>query len=384
LDAVALDFPTQKSADAMRDYCTGLLVPARRKNVELMAARLAPVQVSAKHQSMHHFISRMEWSDDAVLARVYSLVSPALQRRVPVDSWIIDSIAVPKQGQHSVGSARQCGSEGRMHCCQVAVTLSIANRHASLPVASRLFLSREWTDDPHRRRKAGVPEDIQFQSRSSIALGQVEQAVAAGLAPGVVVGDEEYGQSASLRDGLRRMDVPFVLAIPSTALALASVHCTSTLCVDQLVAAFPGKAWRRPRWPNGGKSSPSRFAARLVHMDGPDRSGGPLWLLAEWPTQASRPERYWLSTLPATTPLQALVTAAKARFRTTEDRKQRAEAGLGHFEGRGWRGFHHHAALSIAAYGFMVVERCSVRLSQRFHGDQIPVPDRPFGFQSRR
>lgn len=383
LDAIALSFPSQKSADAMRDYCTGLLLPAHRKNIELMAARLAPVQVGAKHQSMHHFISKMEWNDDEVLSRVCSVVSSALQRRGLVSSWIIDSVVVPKQGQHSVGSALQCSNEGRHHRCQIAVTLSIANRFASLPVASRLFLPQEWTDNPDRRRKAGVPEDISFQNRPSMVLQQVEQAVAAGLASGVVVGDEEYGQCAILREGLRRLDVPFILAVPPSTLAFDSAHRMTTVNVASLAASFPDKAWGQPSWPGGGKP-PSRFAAQLVPMDGPDRHEAPLWLLAERSLYASQPKRFWLSSLPVTTPLRTLVSAAKARSRTLEDRKQRAETGLGHFEGRGWRGFHHHATLSIVAYGFMIAERCSVRLQQRFHGDQLIVPDRPFGFRSRK
>jgi SRSO17 transposase len=383
LDAIALDLPHRNGADRMRDYCVGLLLPARRKNVELMAARLAPSHVGAKHQSLHHFIAKADWDDDAVLARVCQLVLPVLERRSPVRYWIIDSVALPKQGRHSVGSALQCGGGRRAHRCQVTVTLSIANKHASLPVASRLFLPREWTDDRERCLAAGVPHGIAFQTRPSIALHQISRAVAAGIPDGVVIGDEEYGQCVVLHQGLRALGVPFVLAVPSSTLVTDAEGSTAATCVESVAAAWPGRVWRRHGWPNSKAMPTSRFAAVPVSLSSPDQPRLSLWLLVEWPERAARPERYWLSNLPFTAPLQTLVHAAKARFCTEGDQKQRTDTGLGHYEGRGWRGFHHHATLSIVAYGFLVAERCGVPTSRRFNGDHIIVPDRPFGFRPR-
>ena len=141
-------------ATPLRDYCTGLLMPAERKSVEPMAAVTAPARVAAQHQSLLHFVGQAPWSDTAVLTRVRELVLPALERTGPIEAWIIDDTGFPKKGQHSVGVARQyCGQLGKQDNCQVAVTLSLANRTASLPVAFRLYLPQEWADDPARRKR---------------------------------------------------------------------------------------------------------------------------------------------------------------------------------------------------------------------------------------
>src|SRR4051812_42791821 len=140
--------------------------PAERKSVEPMAAITAPARVAAQHQSLLHFVGQAPWSDAAVLTKVRDLVLPAIERAGPIEAWIIDDTGFPKKGRHSVGVARQyCGQLGKQDNCQVAVTLSLANRTASLPVAYRLYLPQEWADDPARRQKAGVPEEITFQTK---------------------------------------------------------------------------------------------------------------------------------------------------------------------------------------------------------------------------
>src|SRR3954453_12680482 len=146
-------------AAPLRDYCLGLLMPSERKSVEPMAAMTAPARVAAQHQSLLHFVGNAPWSDEAVLGEVRELVLPAIEREGPIEAWIIDDTGFPKKGRHSVGVARQyCGQLGKQDNCQVAVTLSIANQAASLPVAYRLYLPEEWASDAERRRKAGVPE----------------------------------------------------------------------------------------------------------------------------------------------------------------------------------------------------------------------------------
>ncbi len=146
-------------------------MPAERKSVEPMAAMTAPARAAAQHQSLLHFVGQAPWSDAAVLTKVRGLVLPAIERAGPIEAWIIDDTGFPKKGRHSVGVARQyCGQLGKQDNCQVAVTLSLANRRASLPVAYRLYLPQEWADDPARRQKAGVPEAITFQTKPEIAL----------------------------------------------------------------------------------------------------------------------------------------------------------------------------------------------------------------------
>ena len=194
----------------LRDYCTGLMLPCERKSVEPMAAVTAPSRTAAQHQSLLHFVGEGGWSDERVLAKVHETVLPAIERAGPVEAWIIDDTGFPKQGRHSVGVARQyCGQLGKQDNCQVAVSLSLANRHASLPVAWRLYLPQEWAADPARRRKARVPADITFKTKAEIALDQLRWACAAGLPRGVVLLDAGLWQQQRLarRDHGTRLDL---------------------------------------------------------------------------------------------------------------------------------------------------------------------------------
>jgi SRSO17 transposase len=160
-----------------RRYCAGLLLPGERKSIEPMAARVEPGRVQATHQSLHHLIAKADWSDAAVLGVVRSRVLPLIEQHGPIQAWIIDDTGFPKKGQHSVGVARQyCGQLGKQDNCQVAVSLSVANDQASLPVAWRLSLPQAWAEDADRRAKAGVPDDLRFATKPQIALEQIRAA----------------------------------------------------------------------------------------------------------------------------------------------------------------------------------------------------------------
>src|SRR6266481_2284023 len=181
-------------AKPLRDYCVGLMMPCERKSVEPMAAITAPERTAAQHQSLLHFVGEGNWSDEKVLAKVRELVLPEMERHGPIEAWIIDDTGFPKKGRHSVGVARQyCGQLGKQDNCQVAVTLSIANHAASLPIAYRLYLPEDWAKDQARRHKAKVPEAIAFQTKPQIALEQIKAARTAGLPQGVVLMDAGYG-----------------------------------------------------------------------------------------------------------------------------------------------------------------------------------------------
>ena len=203
-------------ATPLRDYCTGLLMPAERKSVEPMAAITAPARVAAQHQSLRHFVGQAPWSDAALLTKLRELVLPAIERTGPIEAWIIDDTSFPKKGQHSVGVARQYGGQlGKQDNCQVAVTLSLAHRTASLPVAFRLSLPQEWVDDPARRERAGVPEDIPFQTKPEIALDQIRAAAEAGLPPGVILMDAGYGSDTQLRTSMTALGFSSIAGILS-------------------------------------------------------------------------------------------------------------------------------------------------------------------------
>src|SRR6187549_2257051 len=170
------------------DYCIGLIMPGDRKSVEPMAAVTAPDRTAAQHQSLLHFVGQSPWSDEGVLAKVGEMVLPAIERHGPIEAWIIDDTGFPKKGAHSVGVARQyCGQLGKQDNCQVAVSLSLANDLASLPVAFDLYLPEEWATDPVRRATAGVPKTLAFRTKPQIALEQIRRALAEGLPAGVVL-----------------------------------------------------------------------------------------------------------------------------------------------------------------------------------------------------
>src|SRR5438067_9278628 len=177
-------------ARPLNDYCVGLLATDGRRSVEPMAAVTAPAAVSVQHQRLLHFVADAPWSDEPVLAKVREMVVPAIKQHGPIEAWIIDDTSFPKCGSKSVGVHHQyCGQLGKQANCQVVVTLSIANHHASLPIAYRLYLPKEWADDAARRKKARVPKAITFQTKPQIALAQIRKAYAAGVPRGAVLLD---------------------------------------------------------------------------------------------------------------------------------------------------------------------------------------------------
>jgi SRSO17 transposase len=373
-------------AGPLRDYCMGLMMPCERKSVEPMAAVTAPARVAAQHQSLLHFVGEGRWSDEKVLAKVRAMVLPGIQQHGPVEAWIIDDTGFPKQGRHSVGVARQyCGQLGKEDNCQVAVSLSLANGHASLPVAYRLYLPQEWAMDHERLRKTGVPEDIAFMTKHEIALEQLRWACEAGLPRGVVLMDAGYGNNSDLRADITALELTYVAGIqsnttvwppgtgplpakkwsgrgrPPKLLQRDAKH--QPVSVKELALGLPKSAWRTIKWREGtAEPLSSRFARVRVRVARRDfklaESRPEEWLLIEWPEGEKEPTKYWLSTAPKNISFRRLVDLAKLRWRIERDYQElKQEVGLGHFEGRGWRGFHHHATLCIAAYGFLISER---------------------------
>lgn len=399
-------------AAPLRAYCLGLMLPGDRKSVEPMAARIEPARVQAAHQSLHHFVAKADWSEEAMLAAVRETALPAIERHGAIRAWIIDDTGFPKKGVHSVGVARQyCGQLGKQDNCQVAVTLSVANDHASLPIAYRLYLPEAWAADPLRRSKAGVPEDIVFRTKPQIALAQIEAALTAGISPGVVLADAGYGIDTAFRTGLADLGLAYAVGVQSTT----SLWPPGTgplppkpwsgrgrppslvrrnpehkpVSAKEAALALPAEAWQTITWREGTNAElSSRFAAvrlRPAHRDywlpepRPEE-----WFLVEWPEGELEPAKYWLSTLPADLPLDQLVNITKLRWRIERDFQDlKQELGLGHYEGRGWRGFHHHAALCIAAYGFLVTERSLIPPSGPRSASFRPAPALPDGYRPR-
>ena len=389
----------------LRDYCTGLMLPGERKSVEPMAARTAPGRTAAQHQSLLHFVGVATWSDEKVLAKVREMVLPAIEKDGPIEAWIIDDTSFPKHGQHSVGVHHQyCGQLGKQANCQVAVTLSIANHSASLPVAYRLYLPKDWTRDRPRRNKAGVPRDIGFKTKPEIALERIRWACEAGLPRGVGLMDAAYGNDSRLRAGMTALGVPYVAGIlPNTLMWRSGTGPRRTdkplnntgrrdepdlISAEQVVRGLPKRAWRTVRWREGSAEwLSSRFARVRVgvgHNGLDPKTLSREWLLIEWPEGEAEPTRYWLSTLPEEIDFRRLVDLAKLRWRIERDYQElKQEVGLGHYEGRSWRGFHHHATLCIAAYGFLIAERATIPPSGPRSAAPLQMPRLPDGYRPR-
>ncbi len=389
----------------LRDYCTGLVLPGERKSVEPMAARTAPGRTAAQHQSLLHFVGLATWSDEDVLAKVREMVLPAIEKDGPVEAWIIDDTAFPKQGKHSVGVHHQyCGQLGKQANCQVAVSLSIANHAASLPVAYRLYLPQDWSKDRARRKQAGVPKQIKFKTKPEIALEQIRWACEAGLPRGVGLMDVAYGNDSRLRAGMTELEVPYVAGIlpntlmwrPGTGPRRMDKPLNNTgrrdepdlISAKEVALGLPKQAWHTVTWREGSAEQlSSRFARVRVRVGYnkliPEKLL-PEWLLIEWPESEKEPTKYWLSTLPEDVSFQRLVDFAKLRWRIERDYQElKQEVGLGHFEGRGWRGFHHHATLCIAAYGFLIAERATIPPSGPRCTPIFPTPMLPDNYRPR-
>jgi SRSO17 transposase len=389
----------------LHDYCTGLLLPGERKSVEPMAARTAPARTAAQHQSLLHFVGVAAWSDEKVLGKVREMVLPAIERHGPIEAWIIDDTGFPKQGEHSVGVHHQyCGELGKQANCQVAVSLSIANHSASLPVAYRLYLPKDWAEDDARRDKAGVPADISFKTKPEIALEQIRWACQAGLPRGVGLMDAAYGNDSRLRMGMTSLGLSYVAAIQPNTLMWPPgkgpkrrgkpLNNTGRrdepdlVSAKELALALPKHAWRTIRWREGSADWLSSRFARVRVKVGHNQLIPELLsqetLLIEWPEGEAAPTKYWLSTLPADISFRRLVDTAKLRWRIERDYQElKQEVGLGHFEGRGWRGFHHHATLCIAAYGFLISEREMIPPSGPPSTALFQTPALPDGYRPR-
>jgi SRSO17 transposase len=335
-----------------------------------------------------------------------------MERQGPIEAWIIDDTGFPKQGRHSVGVARQyCGQLGKQDNCQVAVSLSIANHHASLPVSYRLYLPKDWADDSKRRSKTGVPQDVGFATKPEIALEQIAAACKAELPRGVVLMDAGYGCNTELRAGIDALSLRYVAGImPQTTVWACGTgplppkkwsgkgrppklirrdEKHQPVAVKELAFGLRKRAWRTIKWREGTSDVlSSRFArvrVRAAHRDyNLTESRSEEWLLIEWPKGEDAPTKYWLSSLASDISLHDLVDITKLRWRIERDYQElKQEVGLGHFEGRGWRGFHHHATLCIAAYGFLISERETIPPWGAGHARLFPQSAVPQSYRPR-
>jgi len=399
--------------EPFRGYCTGLLLPVKRKSVEPMAAHLAPERVRSEHQRLHHFVADAAWSDEAMLTAVRDYVLELVVAHAGAPkALLLDDTGFPKQGRHSVGVARQyCGQLGKQDSCQVAVSVSLANEAFSLPIAYQLYLPKEWAADAARRQRAKVPETVAFATKPALALQLLEPLRETANMPKLVVADAGYGVDTAFRQRLTALGFNYVVGITGAVsvwpegqaplppkpwsgrgrkpklLRRDAQH--KPLSVKALALQLPTRRFRTVTWREGTNTAlSSRFAAvrvRCAHHDYWRAERYPeQWLLIEWPRGAAEPTKYFLSTLPLDTPRQELVRLAKLRWRIERDYQElKQELGLGDFEGRSWRGFHHHATLCIAAYAFLLTQRVAAPKKTLLHPLFGEMPALPESFRPR-
>jgi SRSO17 transposase len=303
-----------------------------------------------------------------------------------------------------VGVARQyCGWAGKTENCPVAVSLSFATAEGSLPLDYQLYLPREWTKEPSRCQRAGVPRNIRFATKHELALRQIEAALAAGIARGTVLMDTGY-ENAPLRDELTAHGLRYAAGIHPQTKLWWSEHQPrpmppkpkrgpqrkravrdarhQPISALEIAQTLPGDAYRSVTWREGTNARlASRFARVRVRVAHGEVLRAEEWLVIEWPMGEARPTKYFLCTLPDEVSFERLVDTIKMRWRIERDYLElKQELGLGHYEGRNWRGFHHHASLCIAAYGFLMLERLS---GFKKNAARLEAPALPQGFRPR-
>jgi SRSO17 transposase len=373
-------------------YVAGLIGCGDRKSIQPLAARDGGVG----YDQLHHFIASRVW-DAAPLEKV--LLAEA-DRMVGADTaWlIVDDTALPKKGERSVGVAPQYASAlGKNANCQTLVSLTLASGEVPVMVGLRLFLPESWTCDPARLSRAGVPEDRRVhRTKPEIALTEIDRARAAGLRFGCVLADAGYGLSASFRQGLSERGLRWAVGIPfkqkvypvdvAMIFPVAGrgrprkrhIPDVRSMTVQSMLEEA---SWRMLSWRRGTKGRlQARFAARRVRVaDGPPQRIGAMgaqhlpgeeaWLIGEHRSTGER--KYYLSNLPADTPLKRLAGAIKARWICEQAHQQlKEELGLDHFEGRSWTGLHRHALMTMIAYAFLQ----SRRLKQATREKKNPRP----------
>ena len=404
------------SVEAFCHYCLGLLLPGERKSMEPIAARLDPEHVQACYSSIQRLITDSVWDHQVLLDAVRTHCLPLVTAKNPLEAWIVDDTTFPKKGDHSVGVAHQyCGNLGKQENCQDAVTISLANHHAGLPVAYRLYLPEEWTDDPIRCKAAGVPASVTFKKKWEIALDLVDHLQKEDVPQAPFLGDAGFGGVPAFRQGLTERGFRYVLGIRETEMVWppgwtplpprtlppgreggrAVDHIRQNPAFPPLTAKEYAKtlsedAWRDVPWRQGTAGMlRSRFSVSRVRpaagcynrkSEAIYRIPEEEWLIIEWPEGEPDPTKYWLATVSVDLSISELVDMAKLRWRIEQDYEDlKQEVGLGDFEGRTWQGFHHHASLSIAAYAFLVAERARLfppirRATLRLPESAVPNP----------
>jgi len=366
--------------EAMKGYLTGLLLDGERKTVVSMAQRLVKDEQKAEamRQRLQQCVTVSTWADAEVRRRL----AEHFERHLEPEAYVIDDTGFAKKGPYSVGVTRQySGTLGRVDNCQVATSLHVASDESSGCIGMQLYLPEDWASDRARRRQAGVPDEVVFRRKWELALALLDEARAAGSPKRLVLADAGYGDSTDFRDGLDARGCPYLVGVAAGRLAWPPgstpqppVRAPGTpgrpktryadgdikpIPISQVGAALRFRKYTVPDGKGGKKDG--HFAFARVQMAEKRLKGrkpsASLWLIVEW-RQGNDERKYYLSSLPDDTPKRELVRLLKLRWRVERDYQElKGQVGLDHFEGRTWRGFHHHATLCAVAHGFLAIQR---------------------------
>jgi SRSO17 transposase len=362
-----MQFCQSNSADNLERYVAGLLTEQPNKNCDTMAS----VVPGTHPQRLHHLLTEMVWDEtDLNRQRVKQMLMLGSEGEGVL---IFDDTGFGKQGRHSVGVARQySGTFGKVTNCQVTVNCHYAERTLAWPVATRLYLPREWADDPVRRQQAHIPEAIQFQTKAEIALELLDEAKRLAIPHRCVVVDADYGDNPHFLNGLEARGECHAVAVRcdfSVALGRSPKHQVKR--ADAVLAGPPAREWRTSRWREGsqGQLRAKFLALRLYRVDG----GGTRhlgWLIGQRPGRGQTGEwKYFWSNFPAHTPLEIMVEYAHRRYWVEQYHEEaKGELGWDHYQGRRWDGFHRHAVTVMLSYSFLVWLEWQQRQAQRRRG----------------
>lgn len=379
------DMGRPERRQAMGDYINGLLLDGERKSVVPMANRMAEDESDREglRQRMQRGV-KSSWED----GELYRRIGTKLNDELPgCEAFVVDDTGFAKKGKYSVGVARQySGTLGRTDNCQVGVSLHLAGEQGSGCIGFRLYLPEIWTDDRERCRAAGVPNDVGYEPKWKLTLNLIDQALAWGIHPPITLADSGYGDTGEFRDGLSARKLIYNVGVkggtviwrpgfapkpppqeqprkPGRRRKKFEAGREKPVSILEFAKSLGRSAYRKVTWREGTRGKmKSYFAAARVrtahrHVQGVP-PGEEQWLLCEWPPDEKEPIKFFLSTQPASCSLKELVRTAKLRWRIERDyQDMKQEVGLDNYEGRTWRGFHHHAALCAAAHAFLALRR---------------------------
>jgi SRSO17 transposase len=382
--AEAMSRPVQRVNGGL--YLRGLLEQGARKSLEPMVARLGD---DADYQSMQQFVADSPWDPGMVVRAVAERVAP----EIGVEAWVLDDTGFPKDGKDSPGVKRQySGTLGKRGNCQIGVSVHAVGARGTVPLGWALYLPEDWCGDEQRRRKAKVPEEVSFKTKSELGVELVERAAGWEVPKAPVLGDQAYGDNTWLRDRTHQSGCEYVLSVgPSTKVFEQGTSFAirprkgkggpparprpdrRPVPIGELIARLQDEA-QTVTFRDGPDGEPvtSRFIFARVHAahgwrdderrqgwrEGAEVPPREEWLIAEWPEDQEEPTDYWISNLPVDTPAERIARLARMRWKMELDYKQlKGELGLDHYEGRSWLGWYHHTALVTAAHGFLTLER---------------------------